>query len=98
MIAPSRRSLLLGLWREGSPEPPGAMVAWIRAEACLARTGCATCVERCPAPGALVWEGMTPVVDPRRCTGCGDCAALCPAPTPTIHMLARRSHERPSAA
>ena len=37
-------------------------------------------------------------VDPRRCTGCGDCAALCPAPTPAIHMLARRSHERPSAA
>lgn len=98
MIAPSRRALLLGLWGEGAHEPPEASVAWIRPDRCLARTGCATCVERCPTPGAIRWQDGAPVVVPQVCDSCGVCVALCPAPTPAIALVARRAHEHAPAA
>jgi Pyruvate/2-oxoacid:ferredoxin oxidoreductase delta subunit len=85
----SRRSVLL--WWVGDPGPvrsegesgrlesPGRVV--IDRRACL-NTGadfCATCVERCPVPGAIRLDGRHPAVL-AACTGCGVCVPLCPAP------------------
>lgn len=60
----------------------GALVASVSTFACLNAKAdfCATCVERCPEPGAVRVEGRRVVVDPLRCNGCGVCVPLCPAP------------------
>lgn len=73
-------------------EPP---VAIIQGRHCLALTSfCATCVERCPVPGAMrVCNGM-PMVVPDACTGCGICSQVCPAPTNAVLMLPRRRSPR----
>lgn len=59
-----------------------ARVAVVSTFACLNAKAdfCATCVERCPEPGALRVEGRRVRVDPEWCTGCGECVARCPAP------------------
>lgn len=58
-------------------------VVRVRQDGCLAwqRSFCSVCVERCPAPGAILVAQGKPRVDPARCTGCGICVAACPAPT-----------------
>lgn len=50
---------------------------------------CATCVERCPVPGALVAAGGPPRVDAALCDGCGACEEACPAPRKAVVMLPR---------
>ena len=78
----ARRALFGWMWGEAPPPEEGARVAVIDSAACLNAHAdfCATCVERCPVPGAIALEGRRVVVDPERCTGCGECAARCPAP------------------
>jgi Pyruvate/2-oxoacid:ferredoxin oxidoreductase delta subunit len=58
---------------------------------CIAGTAglCATCIERCPIPGALVTSGGPPRVDATLCDGCGACEEACPAPRKAIIMLPR---------
>lgn len=64
------------------PPPSGPMLAVVSPFACLNAGAdfCATCVERCPTPGAVRVDGRRVVVDPARCDGCGVCVPLCPAP------------------
>jgi MauM/NapG family ferredoxin protein len=66
--------------------------ACVRETECLNRLGspCATCVERCPVPGAIRLGARTPIVEPGVCTGCGVCAHVCPAPTKAILILPAR--------
>lgn len=68
--------------RRASAEVVGARLAVISTFACLNAGAdfCATCVERCPEPGAIRLEGRRVVVDAERCNGCGVCVPLCPAP------------------
>ena len=48
-------------------------------EVCLPYLGpeCGACRDSCPVPGALLWEGIRPVIDPEACTGCGLCREAC---------------------
>jgi Pyruvate/2-oxoacid:ferredoxin oxidoreductase delta subunit len=75
----SRRALFQ--WELDVPAA-NALVAAVSTFACLNSKAdfCATCVERCPEPGALRVEARRIVVDAERCTGCGECVARCPAP------------------
>ena len=69
--------------REAPARPLGSrLVAAVSPFQCLNAGAdfCATCVERCPRPGALRTEGRRVRVDPTRCDGCGQCVPLCPAP------------------
>ncbi len=94
----SRRQLFR-FWDMVEPEPEGAvwqgeskrapktgagMKARILHYSCLASTGCATCVERCPEPGAMTMSAGLPSVVADACTGCGICADMCPAPGKAI--------------
>ena len=74
----SRRALLTGRL----PAPP--LVAQIVASRCL--LFCSVCLERCPEPGAVVWQDATPRVVADRCTGCGECVRVCPAPEPACSL------------
>jgi MinD superfamily P-loop ATPase len=58
---------------------------------CIAGTAglCATCIERCPVPGALVTSGGPPRVEAALCDGCGACEEACPAPRKAIILLPR---------
>lgn len=38
---------------------------------------CGACADSCPVPGALVWEGAKPHIDPANCTGCALCREAC---------------------
>ncbi len=66
-------------------------LATVQTFSCLNRGAdfCATCVERCPTPGAIRVDGRRVVIDPVRCTGCGDCALACPAPGGAILLVPR---------
>ncbi len=68
--------------RAAALELAGPKVAVISTFGCLNAGAdfCATCVERCPEPGAIRLDGRRVVVDAERCTGCGVCVPLCPAP------------------
>jgi ferredoxin len=71
--------------------PPG-MVPELRPHACIASSSfCSVCVERCPAPGALVMEPRGPRVVEEACTGCGKCIQLCPAPVNGFSIVPRRA-------
>lgn len=68
-----------------SATPPASarpLVAVVSTFSCLNAKAdfCATCVERCPVPGALKVEGRRVFVIASACTGCGVCVPLCPAP------------------
>jgi ferredoxin-type protein NapG len=67
---------------------PRIGVAVIQLSDCLAFQGttCTTCVERCPAPGALNMQSGLPQVVEERCTGCGVCQHVCPAPGAAIQV------------
>lgn len=54
---------------------------------CMASTGCATCAERCPVPGAIVKVDGRPRVVADACTGCGICQNVCPAPVNAVLVL-----------
>lgn len=85
----SRRGLFRFDWlaqaARTAPRPPR-----VDAAGCLARTGCAVCVERCPVPGALAFGAdagaLAPAIDPAACDRCGRCVAVCPAPRPCIDL------------
>ena len=61
--------------------PPLPKLAHVRIdpEACLPYLGteCGACRDSCPVPGALLWEGTKPVIDPELCTGCALCREAC---------------------
>lgn len=65
-----------------TPPAPRPMVAVVSTFSCLNAKAdfCATCVERCPVPGAIRVEGRRVVVERSHCDGCGICVPLCPAP------------------
>ena len=46
---------------------------------CLPYAGpeCGACAESCPVPGALVWVGTKPDIEPEVCTGCAMCREAC---------------------
>jgi len=66
-------------------------LARVLAFECIAGSAglCATCIERCPVPGALVTSGGPPRIDATLCDGCGACEEACPAPRKAIVMLPR---------
>jgi Pyruvate/2-oxoacid:ferredoxin oxidoreductase delta subunit len=68
--------------REVAGSPTGRRVAVVSTFSCVNAGAdfCATCVERCPRPGAVRVDGRRVVVDPAVCDGCGVCVPLCPAP------------------
>lgn len=72
-----------------APAVAGPRVAVVSTFACLNAGAdfCATCVERCPEPGAIRVEGRRVVVDPAVCNGCGVCVPLCPAPGGAILLM-----------
>lgn len=53
--------------------------AEINPSECLPYSGpeCGACASSCPVPGALVWDGTRPGIDPGLCTGCGLCREAC---------------------
>lgn len=59
---------------------------------CLAHQGgfCSVCVERCPAPGAIVTVNGKPSVVADHCTGCHICHEVCPAPKKAIFFVSRK--------
>ncbi|MFQ5768288.1 MAG: NAD(P)-binding domain-containing protein, partial [Acidobacteriota bacterium] len=59
----------------GTALSQGKPHAVVLAEKCV---GCATCVARCPIPGAIRMEQKLAVVDLSVCQGIADCAAACP--------------------
>ncbi len=64
-------------------------VATIRQFDCLASGSfCSTCVERCPAPGAIEAPAGRPTIVEDRCTGCGICQHVCPAPRNAVLIVA----------
>jgi NAD-dependent dihydropyrimidine dehydrogenase PreA subunit len=69
-------------------EDAGPRVVVVSPFACLNAGAdfCATCVERCPAPGAIRIEGRRVVVAPDRCDGCGRCVPYCPAPGGALRL------------
>ncbi|MDZ4402518.1 4Fe-4S binding protein [Prosthecobacter sp.] len=73
--------------------------AIIQGRFCIALTSfCATCVERCPVPGAMSRDRGLPMVNPDVCTGCGICHDVCPAPRKAVLMLPRRTSTPPPTA
>lgn len=74
---------------EIAPLPAGMVPVVIPARCLAPRSFCATCVERCQAPGALVMDGALPRVVEAACTGCGLCVAVCPAPIMAFELVAR---------
>ena len=66
--------------------------AIIQGRFCIALTSfCATCVERCPVPGAMSRDRGMPMVHADVCTGCGICHDVCPAPRNAVLMMPRRT-------
>lgn len=53
----------------------------------LRGVGCTVCVEQCPVPDAIGWDGLRPVIDPSACTGCGVCVNACPAPGKALLLM-----------
>lgn len=81
--------------------PRAIGTASVKLSRCIAKTGCVTCVERCPVEGALTWSPLgMPRVDAALCDGCGLCQHACPAPDNAIIILPRprAPHERVSPA
>ena len=69
---------------ETDPQPgeislPRLATAMIDTAQCLPYAGpeCGACAHSCPVPGALVWNGTKPVIEPEKCTGCGMCREAC---------------------
>lgn len=64
---------------DAEPAPPRLAVAQIDPGACLPYAGpeCGACRDSCPVPGALLWRGETPHIDPGHCVGCAQCRASC---------------------
>ena len=52
---------------------------YINTSTCLPYYGpeCGACAASCPVPGALIWNGTRPGIDPAKCTGCGLCREAC---------------------
>ena len=69
-------------------EVAGPRVVVVSPFACLNAGAdfCATCVERCPVPGAIRIEGRRVVVAPDHCDGCGRCVPCCPAPGGALRL------------
>ncbi len=59
--------------------PPRLARARIDTSSCLPYLGpeCGACNNSCPVPGALLWDGPKPRIDPEICTGCGACRVAC---------------------
>jgi Fe-S-cluster-containing hydrogenase component 2 len=73
--AMSRREFLFR-WTGASFNPNDAPMVF--AEQCEAKFGCSTCVDACPAPGALNIENDSVAVSSEHCIRCGLCAGVCP--------------------
>ncbi len=79
------------------PEAPAVLgTARIQPLDCLNNLSstCSVCLERCPVPGAMAFEGAAPVVVEALCTGCGVCQHVCPAPHNAVAILP--NPERPT--
>ncbi|MEN8167856.1 MAG: 4Fe-4S dicluster domain-containing protein [Pseudomonadota bacterium] len=64
---------------ESGIEPPRLAFAWIDTQRCLPYSGpeCGACAASCSVPGAMVWEGERPRIDPDLCVGCALCREHC---------------------
>ena len=71
----SRRQFLLGSFaKPAQVQHPSVIVD----DSCEAKFGCSTCVDACPAPGALKIENKSIIVSGKHCIECGICAGVCP--------------------
>lgn len=63
----------------GERRLPRLASAYINKKVCLPYSGpeCGACAASCPVPGALIWHGTRPEIDPEKCTGCGMCREEC---------------------
>ncbi|MCP4408703.1 MAG: hypothetical protein GY807_13240 [Gammaproteobacteria bacterium] len=64
---------------ESCIKPPRIAFAWIDTQRCLPYSGpeCGACATSCSVPGAMVWEGERPRIDPEVCVGCALCREHC---------------------
>ncbi|MEE9184971.1 MAG: 4Fe-4S dicluster domain-containing protein [Acidimicrobiia bacterium] len=64
---------------ESGPRLPRIAEVRIDTAACLPYNGpeCGACAASCPVPGAMIWDGGKPRVDPEICVGCGMCREAC---------------------
>lgn len=97
----SRRELF-GMFRRRSESEPAraaeptqpalapGLVPEVLPHRCLATSSfCSVCIERCPAPGAIVTHQGRPRVVAELCHGCGRCIAACPAPILALALVPR---------
>lgn len=69
---------------------PQIAIAEINTHTCLPYNGpeCGACKSSCPVPGALLWKGAKPVIDPEKCTGCGLCREACIVESKAVEIKA----------
>ncbi|MFQ5660912.1 MAG: 4Fe-4S dicluster domain-containing protein [Gammaproteobacteria bacterium] len=80
---------------------PQLASAAINTQSCLPYHGpeCGACAGSCPVPGALIWDGARPRIDPGKCIGCGLCRENCIVDPKAIDIRSlHRSDTVPSAA
>ncbi len=73
---------------DGAGPRPRLAAAAIDPLVCLPYRGpeCGACAGSCPVPGALLWDGERPRIDPGACTGCGACRAACISRPPAVRL------------
>lgn len=87
-VAQRARAFREAMAARGAVRDDAPKLAVVAPRLCLLALGteCGTCVERCPAPGAIAQVGREVVVSAGRCTGCGECVSSCPAPIPALAL------------
>ena len=92
VTACTKDALVLPEIEEGAETIPFPMlaVASINTETCFPYSGpeCGAC-DRCPVPGALLWDQQRPHINSEKCTGCGLCRQACIVEPSAINIQSR---------
>jgi len=77
----------------GLSPPPQLAHAAVDTAACLPYQGpeCGVCAGSCPIEGALLWQGVKPLIDANHCTGCALCRAACIVDPKAITITSRQA-------